>query len=219
MYTLFYSHISRDLHNRFISETLTQFPLNFQSKINRFFRWQDAQLSLVGRLLLYNGLRKFNINCKEEELKYTEYNKPYFQNIDINFNISHSGDIVACLFSNERIGIDVELLKTIDINDFKSQMTTKEWKRICDSNNSENEFYKYWTEKEAVIKALGNGLSIPLNSFEVNDLKTSVNQKYFHLKEVFLEESYMCHIASNQPVLDNEIKIVKISPSDLKYVN
>jgi 4'-phosphopantetheinyl transferase len=108
-----------------------------------------------------------------------QYGKPYLENYPrrLRFNMSHSGEItVIALCLDAEIGIDVEAVRPI-----------AEWSNIAASNFSESEnqalhrevpsqrmevFFRCWTRKEAFIKAVGMGLSIPLDSFAVSSSLT-----------------------------------------------
>jgi 4'-phosphopantetheinyl transferase len=94
---------------------------------------------------------------------------------------------VCVITENYDIGVDVEKLSDIKVEDFKSQMTPTEWYGIISSNDIRTSFFEYWTQKEAVIKAHGMGLSIPLKSFEVQNNYTRVNEESFFLKKVELD--------------------------------
>ena len=191
-----YSYILQKNHNRLLQEFLENFPSDFQEKILKYKNWEDAQLSLLGRLLLKYGLRKINKAYLDKELHYSKYNKPYLLNSEVRFNISHSGDIVVCAITDSNdIGIDIEKIYEINVNDFKSQLTAAEWKQLKSSDNTKNTFFKYWTKKEAVIKANGMGLSLPLNSFDIVNNHTSLNEENFFIKEIELDLDYKCHLA------------------------
>ncbi len=210
MVNILYTYISESNHSNLLNEYLAAFPLAFQDKIKRYRRWQDAQLSLLGRVLLRKLLKSEGLNYQELELKYTDYNKPYFENCDWNFNISHSGEIVICVLAKNRsIGIDIELMKDIDLNDFNSQMTNSEWSKIQYSPNKTKAFYQYWCQKEAVIKAHGKGLSIPLKSFEIEDDFTKIENESFYLTEIHLDESYRCFLASDSRFCSDQISMIK----------
>ena len=197
MVLIYYKYISEENHAEYLKRYLNNFSYEFQNKVLRFYRWQDAQLSLLGRVLLCEGLKKFDLCFDDLDLDYTKYNKPFFKNSEIKFNISHSGEIVICALANDiDIGIDIEIMKEISIEDFKFQMTINEWQKIANSKDQTRAFYKYWTEKEAVIKSHGNGLSIPLKSFEVSNDKTEIDNQIFYLKSIPIDKNYYCYISS-----------------------
>jgi len=197
MIHIYYKYISEANHTKYLEQYLNKFSYEFQNKVSRFYRWQDAQLSLLGRVLLCEGLKNFDLTYDNLDLDYTEFNKPYFKNSKIKFNISHSGEIVICVLTNDvEIGIDIEIMNETNLEDFKSQMTINEWQIIINSEDKTRSFFKYWTEKEAVIKSHGNGLSIPLKSFEVSNDKTEIDNQVFYLKSLPIDENYYCCISS-----------------------
>jgi 4'-phosphopantetheinyl transferase len=91
---------------------------------------------------------------------------------DVRFSLSHSADLVACALTREcAIGVDVEFERPIEDAaqvarrffhpaEYRDLVSLPESARLSG-------FYAGWTRKEAVIKALGGGLSIPLDSFRV----------------------------------------------------
>ena len=202
MTQILYSYIEKQNHDFLMNYRLKHLPDDFQLKILKYRRWQDAQLSLLGRLLLENGLKSQGLTGETKlNVHYTSYNKPYLNNKKIKFNISHSGDFVVCAITqNQEIGIDIEILEDVDIENFKDQMTIKEWEGIFYSNDTKRSFFNYWTQKEAILKAQGKGLSIPLKSFEVKKNKAVLDSTTFYLREIALQENYVCHIASNQKI-------------------
>lgn len=210
MIYIYYSYLSEENHDSLLKNDLPNFSEAYQDKIKRYRRWQDAQLSLLGRILLFRGIEEAGLFYpKDKEMKYTKYNKPYFEDSLVQFNISHSGEIVVCALSDEsEIGIDIEIATEIEIDDFKFQMTKKEWERVTMSSNKKNAFFDYWTQKEAVIKAHGQGLSIPLKSFEISADSTKINEEKFYLKEIKIDEMYKCHISLKTDI--NEISVKSI---------
>jgi 4'-phosphopantetheinyl transferase len=106
-----------------------------------------------------------------------EYGKPALvyppHGAHVHFNLSHSGELALYAFAyDKRVGIDVEY-KRSDV----------EYEAIARVSFSPNEqavlrslpnevkqeaFYNCWTRKEAYIKALGKGLSHPLDQFDVS---------------------------------------------------
>ncbi|WP_340066788.1 4'-phosphopantetheinyl transferase family protein [Ascidiimonas aurantiaca] len=196
MVYIYYAYISQERHTLLFDRYAKGFPQAFIERLYRFRRWQDAQLSLIGWVLIQKGMQKLQKTFRYEDLQFTKYNKPYLANDTVQFNISHSGNIVVCAISpTHTIGIDVEVIHDIDPADFKSQMTLSEWKSIIGAKDQQRCFFEYWTQKESVIKAHGMGLSIPLQSFEVNDYGTRIGHMIFQVKKVELDKDYICHIS------------------------
>ncbi|GAA3649411.1 4'-phosphopantetheinyl transferase family protein [Flavivirga jejuensis] len=211
MIYIFYTLINEDNHKDLINKYLPKFSTEFQKKVLRYRRWQDAQLSLLGRVLLVKGMEQMNYNFDDFDLKYTFYNKPYFDSIDMSFNISHSGKIVICALTRlGSIGIDIEKIKPIKITGFKSQMTKNEWESVNNSKDKIRSFFYHWSQKEAVIKTNGKGFTIPLKSFEIRNKKTTVGFENFFLKEITIKDDYSCHVALNRKIDTIEIKINKL---------
>ncbi len=195
---IYCTYISQEKHTQLLKDVLPESTKEFQDKIRSFRRWQDAQSSLVGRLLLKCGSKQFGAQVDPNELRFNASQKPYFKHSPLAFNISHSGNLVVCAISDYcEIGLDIEHLRPIEISDFKPQMTSNEWSDVVDSKNTIKSFFDYWTQKEAVLKAHGSGMSTPLKSFENRNYKTHVNGADFFLKEINLDKDYVCHLAFN----------------------
>lgn len=210
---IFYSKIDEVKHQSLLKNNLHFFSKDYQDKLLRYRRWQDVQLSLIGKLLVKRGMSFFNKEIELQEFFFTKYNKPYFKNNDVSFNISHSGEMVVVYMTNkdENIGIDIEENHKLKIEDFKNQMTTYEMNKIFNSKDPLNEFFLYWTQKEAALKAHGNGLLIPLKSFEIKEGKTLIESDKYYVTEVNLREGYSCHVASQQKINKEHIIIREIS--------
>jgi len=194
---IYYAYISKENHEIILKNNLKNFPQSYQDKIKNYRRWQDAQLSLIGQILLRKAIADVGLSgINMENLRFSKYNKPYFENDQVYFNISHSGEIAICaLMDKFEIGIDIERIANIKLEDFKPHMTNNEWNRIISSINTDSFFFDYWTQKEAVIKAHGDGLAIPLKSFEIVDNTAIIEGAKFYLKELKIDEKYKCHIA------------------------
>lgn len=215
MIHIYYSYLSLENHENLLQNELAKFPIAFQEKIKRYRRWQDAQLSLLGRVLLLKGIKEiYHQNYQNNEMKYSKYNKPYFEEDSIQFNISHSGDIVICAIDDKlEIGIDIEKVSNIKIDDFTSQFSVNEWNKILLSNDNREAFFEFWTQKEAVIKSHGNGLAIPLESFEISNNEAIINKEIFYLKEIKIDSQYKCHISSKAGFGEVSIKQIKLISS------
>ena len=105
------------------------------------------------------------------------FGKPFLHDADgmatISFNMSHSGELALAAFARGRsIGADVELIRPVE--DFEqiaeAHFTPQEFALLeqGDIASRQRTFYTCWTRKEAYIKAIGKGLSIPLNSIDTS---------------------------------------------------
>ena len=198
MTRIYYTYINKAGHDQLLNDSLSDFPKAYRDKIHSFRRWQDTQLSLLGRLLLKYGLEQMGETFDPNKLLFNDSFKPFLESSTFEFNISHSGHLVICAISDYcEIGVDIENLRKIEISDFKPQMTQNEWSTIIDSEDTLVSFFEYWTQKEAVLKAHGSGMSTPLKSFENKNFRTRVNNSDFFLKEIKLDQDYKCYLAFN----------------------
>ncbi|OXA98978.1 4'-phosphopantetheinyl transferase family protein [Flavobacterium pectinovorum] len=206
---ILYAFIKEDKHQDLLNRYSDISTKEFKEKILKYRRWQDAQLSLLGRVLLKYGLSTF-YDIKEFEICYQSDKKPFLEGKNIYFNISHTNSLVTCVIADFPIGIDVEFLdKKINYLDFKPQMTFSELYRVGNSKNTVQGFFSYWTEKEAVIKAHGKGLLIPLKSFEISNNECIVENEKFYLKEIFIDKNYQCCIAANSDRIKHETVVLE----------
>ncbi len=209
MIYVFYTRFESRLKTEFLNLILQQLPSHLQSKVLRYRKWQDAQRSLLGKALLIKGLDYLGLSQYSlYNLKFTELERPYFDNY-IDFNISHSGEYVICVISlTNKIGVDVEEIQDISIEDFENNFSSKEWEDIMNANNKLYSFYTYWTKKEAFLKAIGMGLNIPLNKTEILNNKIIWNNTEWFLNEIKIDERYISY--SSTQIAAPEVIIQKI---------
>ncbi len=90
----------------------------------------------------------------------------------VHFSLSHSGDrAVLAVSERHEMGIDIERVRPLDHLDLArryfhpNEVTAIEGVRPTEEQLLA--FFRTWTLKEAIVKAIGRGLSIPLDTFEV----------------------------------------------------
>jgi 4'-phosphopantetheinyl transferase len=73
------------------------------------------------------------------------------------WSVSHKAKYVAAVISTDRTGIDIEEIKPRSQSIFSYVAGDEEW-QLC-GGKSLDCLYRYWTAKEAVVKAAGTGLA------------------------------------------------------------
>jgi 4'-phosphopantetheinyl transferase len=137
------------------------------------------------RCIIRNGVLRilisFYLSIGPEKIRFNtnQYGKPSIENrhrdILLNFNLSHSNEMVLFAFTlGRRIGVDIEYMKPLkDMNSvIESNFSSNENVELAalPINKREAAFYHCWTQKEAFVKALGEGLSRGLDQFDVSVL-------------------------------------------------
>lgn len=155
-----------------------------QSRVNSYKQESDKMLCLAATLLLDKALAEFGLRERDMDYCFNEHGKPYFKNKpDLFFSLSHSGNYAMAAVSNKEIGCDIQLIKDMDIRLSKRFFAEDENEYI----KNINDFFRVWTLKESFIKLTGRGLSMPLNSFCVENLIDEPFIDYCGIRYVFEE--------------------------------
>jgi 4'-phosphopantetheinyl transferase len=100
-----------------------------------------------------------------------EHGKPFVSGAEVQFNLSHSGDLAVCAVTQARnVGVDVELIRPVHYLDaiVGRFFAAGEREKIGAALDRGRAFFECWTRKEAYIKGVGGGFSIPLTSFDTS---------------------------------------------------
>lgn len=145
-----------------------------QERAAKFYFPKDKQHFVVARGLLRLILGRYLDQAPAQlRFAYNAYGKPSVEATpSLHFNLSHSKGLALLGVSSDReLGIDLEYIRT----DFPCEQVAKSvfsvseqaiLRSLPDALKHEA-FFNAWTRKEAYIKALGQGLSIPLDQFDV----------------------------------------------------
>jgi 4'-phosphopantetheinyl transferase len=154
-----------------VPRLLEQLPEAERGKITRLVIPQDRLNSLAGKLLLLWGLRQEQAFAGFPEIFRDSYGRPYQKQIlNLDFNVSHSVEWVACGLSDcGRIGVDVErITDAFDPAVAARCFTLKEIAAVdhLAPTAQAAAYCRLWTLKEAYLKAEGSTFDIPLRAFE-----------------------------------------------------
>lgn len=141
----------------------------------------------VAYLLLIYALREEGVFVDMPEFSYGEHGKPFLKNYpDWHFNISHCKNAVCCVLSQEEVGIDIE-----EIKEYKESLAAyicneEELAILHNSDNPADGFYRLWTQKEAVFKMLGSGITNDIKNVLINN---DVSVKSYKFDNIWLSVS------------------------------
>lgn len=143
-------------------------------RANRFHFARDRLHFTVARGVLRLLLATY-LGGRPEELRfeYGPHGKPALAgHAELQFNVSHSNGAALFAFTmRSAIGVDVEFMRPIEHEELAGRFFSARERsalRRVPARHRLDAFYACWTRKEAYIKALGGGLSIPLDSFDVS---------------------------------------------------
>jgi 4'-phosphopantetheinyl transferase len=99
--------------------------------------------------------------------------KPFLPNAGLSFNLSYSDEIAVCALAGAGpIGVDVERIRPMsDAEEMvKSYFAPGEARAYAELPSIDRmaAFFSTWTRKEALVKAVGDGTQVPLDSFVVD---------------------------------------------------
>lgn len=142
-----------------------------QKKVDSYVLLRDKRLSLGAGILVDKGLSAWGLSNREAVVSYRENGKPYLPRFPhIHFNLSHSGNKALAVFAGVETGCDIEPFQKADLDLAKRFFTRKEYDFIVGQQGSTRQdeaFTRLWTLKESFLKAVGTGLMLSLDAFEI----------------------------------------------------
>lgn len=154
---------------------------------------QGRRENALSYRLLCDMLHEFCGISEAPAFKYNEHGKPFLRDCpDIYFNLSHCKKAIACVISDNECGIDVECMGRYKVPLAQYSMSDEELQRISEAPDADRLFTSLWTQKEALLKLTGEGitddLKTVLTSPRMNDVKM----------ESFVKDGYACSIATSR---------------------
>lgn len=149
-----------------------------RERSQRFHFQKDRNEFVCCRGFLRESLSKYlMLSPAEIAFDYGKNGKPELSDNmgpnKIKFNLSHSkGYSLLAITKSCELGIDLEFKKSIpEMFDIAKELYTENENFILKNSELEstNVFFTFWTRKEAIIKAVGQGLSAPLKMIDVSD--------------------------------------------------
>ena len=141
-----------------------------REKIEKLKLGRDRNLSAAAGFLLMRAAEDAGLDACEK-IETNVYGKPFFAGRpDIDFSLSHSGEMALCAIADVPVGCDIEKTGRNRMAVAERFFTPEEkeiLKSVKDADLRNEEFYRLWTLKESFIKCRGLGISLALDSFSV----------------------------------------------------
>ncbi len=194
-----------------------QMPQYRKDKIDKIKPVASKRQSLGAGILIKQGLDEYGVDG--EHILTGSNEKPYIESAHgLEFNVSHSGDMAVCAFSDKCVGIDLEHTKVFNRNLINFVYKPEEIKYIkyrSKNQNDENcQYTKLWTIKESIMKYYGKGLSMDPRKIFV-DLENGYRVFYDGeiLEDIFFTQyeymGYHITVCSEYERFSDEVRIVK----------
>ncbi len=172
-----------------------------QLRSRKYHFERDRRRFIVARGMLRILLgSRLNIAPEDVRLSYTQFGKPILARAEsrIHFNLSHCEErALFALSPTRRLGVDIEYVKrAIDAigvaRRFFTGAETAALEALPESRRR-RAFMDCWTRKEAVVKALGAGFSLPFDQFEVSIAPGAVPRVLAFTSPEYAVESWALH--------------------------
>lgn len=132
----------------------------------------DKARSLAAGLLLQFAWNSYKRkNSEMIEISYIKNGKPVcISDEAFHFNLSHSGEYVACAVSEGAVGLDIQQVKKVDLLIAKRFFLPEEYELILKAQPKDQPeiFCRLWAGKESYMKYTGDGMTQMMNSFKVD---------------------------------------------------
>lgn len=171
----------------------------------RFAKHQER--FIIARAMLRQILSLYIRESPERiQFEYGLQGKPALTESRVQFNVSHSDDMAVYALSLAEVGIDIEKVEEKD-HDALAKRFFSEAEQTALAALTKTErmaaFYQVWAGKEAVVKAMGNGLYASLRDFTVQLKAQQVlksEREDIYLEQLSIDPEYAAALAICQPV-------------------
>jgi 4'-phosphopantetheinyl transferase len=145
-----------------------------RQRLGRFHRVDDGRRFVAAhaglRVVLAAALGR---DARALTFQAGAHGKPALVDGGVQFNLSHSGTVaLVALAADVALGVDVEEMRPLperrDIVEHYLHPDEAADLNSLDGAAAEQAFYRAWTRKEALTKALGLGLNLDLDRFRVS---------------------------------------------------
>ncbi|MBR6973631.1 MAG: 4'-phosphopantetheinyl transferase superfamily protein [Bacteroidaceae bacterium] len=181
-----------------LEAAIASLPQWRREKALRFKFEQGRKECAFSYLLLCQALREVYRITEQPSFSYGEHGKPELSfnsqlstlNSQLFFNISHCKQAIACVVSNQPVGVDVERIGRYNESLARHVLNDSEFALVSQSPDPQVSFTRFWTQKEAIVKLTGRGIDDDLPN-----LLLKYNNVSLHTED-HLDKGYILTVAN-----------------------
>lgn len=154
--------------------------------------YEGRRDSLAVRLLLRKLLDDIFPVIERDENK-----RPFSRDISGDFSWAHSDGLCVCVYSEKRVGIDVEIKRDEEDLSFVKEYLSEEEKG---SELSRAFLLEALVRRESILKADGRGLTLPIEEIRALGQSTLLNEIEWTVRGVDICSDGLCFVACEEEV-------------------
>lgn len=194
-----------------------------QERIAQSRREDDKRRLLAAGLLLKDAFASAHMEECLTEIKFSPKGKPYLQNEEFFFSLSHSGDYAVCVSDDKPVACDIESMTRkipLRLERIFSTQENEYYNELKDEKQTEF-FFKVWTCKESLSKQVGKGIQMDFEEISFCDNgkileKMQFEGKWYYFKECYVAPDYVVTICSSQLGNESSLFGIEIHPEDIE---
>lgn len=177
-----------------------------KKKIEKLKVAQSARLSLGAGILLRLAMERCSCLEKIDAISYGKYGKPFLQNTNFYFSLTHSGAYAVCAYADFPVGADLQKIKSEPPKHTKKIFSKEEntFFSSLDEKQKAELFFQLWSRKESLLKWDGRGLHLPMSEISLIAEKSFTDSICFEGKKLyfrdydFLQPAYAFSVCSEK---------------------
>ncbi len=163
----------------------------------------------------YCSQKGIDFDDKVNRWSEAEKGKPYFADLPVHFNVSHSGMLWVCMVGDAPCGIDIQVGQQMNVRKYDSiirRYYTQNEQDFCDRYGTEG-FFRIWAHREAFGKYTGEGFYGKMPDFVGDDRRLNIevtvpetDEKVYVKDEPIGPDIYLAYCTAGE---DDEIRFVE----------
>ena len=163
----------------------------------------------------YCSQKGIDFDDKVNRWSEAERGKPYFADLPVHFNVSHSGMLWVCMVGDAPCGIDIQVGQEMNVRKYDNiirRYYTPNEQDFCEKYGTEG-FFRIWAHREALGKYTGEGFYGKMPNFVGDDGRLNIevivpgtDDKVYVKDEPIGSDIYLAYCTAGE---DDEIRFVE----------